>query len=83
MEYSGHWIFRNKLHVYPDLSYRPWPYHGITGQWQCLSQAHDLHGSVLVARIVECWIEMDDFELTLTVDDDFETSTLNGFAETI
>ena len=27
---------RNKLHLYPDLDYRPWPHHDITGQWQCL-----------------------------------------------
>ena len=28
--YSGQWIFRNKLRVYPDLGYRPWPHHDIT-----------------------------------------------------
>ena len=42
-------------------------------------EAHDLPSPVLVARIVEYWIDMDDFDN----DDDFETSTLNGFMGTI
>ena len=64
---SGQWIFRKKLHIYPDLGYRPWPHHDITGQWQYLSTG--VQQPVLVARIVECWMKMDD--LTLTADDDF------------
>ena len=31
--YSGQWICRKKLHVHPDLGYRSWPHHDITGQW--------------------------------------------------
>ena len=69
MEYVlGQWIFRNKLHVYPVLGYRPWPRHDITGQWQCLSidvqqhGTHDLTSPVPVARTVERWIEMDNFD---------------------
>ena len=43
--YLGQLIFRNKLHVYSDLGYRPWPYQDITGQWQCLSISVQQHGS--------------------------------------
>ena len=28
--FSDRWIFRNKLRIYPDLGYRPWPHHDIT-----------------------------------------------------
>ena len=50
------WIFRNKLHIYPDLGYRPCHLRDITGQpYQsvCNSvEAHDLTSPVPVARIV-------------------------------
>ena len=66
MEYViGQWIFRNKLHIYPDLGHRPWPHHNITGQSLLVSgsayqlvcdsmDAHDLPSPVLLAKIVEC-----------------------------
>ena len=66
--FSGQWIFRNKLHVYPDQGYRPWPHHDITGKGQCLligAQHHDVTSLVPVAKIVGSRWMTEDFMLLL------------------
>ena len=58
--YSGQWIFKNKLQIYPDLGYWRWPHHDITSQCSayqlvCNSmEAHDLTSPVAGAVGSRC-----------------------------